>query len=154
MFFRNSKTEEPVEEEVVEEEKMISSLGGAKVLGKITIDDIKVEQYILDSTSEKALEEGVGKIDNGDKLNTNGNYCIAGHNKEEVFKDLSDLVEGNEIKITDRDLKEYTYVVKEFREVAPDNLECLLQDNTKEKLTLITCKDGATERILVIAERK
>ena len=58
------------------------------------------------------------------------------------------------IKITDPNLNESTYVVKELREVPPDNLEVLLQDMTKEVITLITCKEGATERQIVIAERK
>ena len=157
LFFKNGKEvdEDPVEEEVVqEEEKMISSLGGFIVLGKINIDSINVEQYILNATSDEALEKGVGKIENGASLSTNGNFCIAGHNREGVFKDLNSLVEGAEIKITDKDLNEMTYVVKEFREVAPDNLECILQDMTKEKITLVTCKEGATERYIVIAERK
>ena len=155
MFFNKPKEEEePVEEEVVQEEGMIKTLGGAKVLGKISIDEIGVDKYILDSTSETALKEGVGKIDNGAKLDTNGNFCIAGHNEEGVFKDLSNVIEGTEIKITDRNFNEMIYEVKEFREVAPDDLECLLQDETREKITLITCKEGATERLLVIAERK
>ena len=158
LFFRKSNEPEevPVEEEVVEqvEEKMTSSVAGFTVLGKINIESIGIEQYILDSATNEALENGVGRIDNGASLNTNGNFCIAGHNKEGVFKDLNSLVEGSEIVITDKDLNESTYVVKEFREVAPDNLECLLQDMTKEKITLVTCKEGATERYIVIAERK
>lgn len=158
LFFKgkNDTEELPVEEETTEvvQEKMMSSLSGFTVLGKLNIESINVEQYILDSTSEEALNSGVGKIDNGATLNTNGNFCIAGHNKEGVFKDLNNLIEGTEIKITDPNLNESTYVVKELREVPPDNLEVLLQDMTKEVITLITCKEGATERQIVIAERK
>ncbi len=153
---KNNTDELPVEEETTEvvQEKMISSLSGFTVLGKLDIEAINVEQYILNSTSDEALNSGVGKIENGATLNTNGNFCIAGHNREGVFKDLNNLIEGTEIKITDPNLNESTYVVKELREVSPDNLEVLLQDMTKEVITLITCKEGATERNIVIAARK
>ena len=156
MFFRNSKKEEVPEENTTSQvvERMISSLSGFKVIGELKIDSLGIKQYILNSTSDEALEKGVGKIENGATLNTNGNFCIAGHNKEGMFKDLGNLIEGSEIVITDKNLKETTYVVKEFKEVAPDNLECLLQDQTKEIITLITCKEGATERFVVVAEKK
>ncbi len=158
VFFKgkNSTEEIPVEEETTEvvQEKMVPSISGFTVLGKIDIDSIGVEQYILNSTSNEALDVGVGKIDNGASLGTNGNFCIAGHNRDGVFKDLNNLVEGTEIKITDPNLNEIVYIVKELREVPPDNLEVLLQDMTKEVITLITCKEGATERLIVIAERK
>ncbi|MCR5185556.1 MAG: sortase [Clostridia bacterium] len=156
MKWKNNTEEIPVEEENVEEaqEKMIPSLSGFKVLGKINIDSIDVEQYILDSTSNEALDVGVGKIDNGASLNSKGNFCIAGHNRDGIFKNLNSLVEGSEIKITDPDLNESIYIVKELRDVPPDNLEILLQDKTKDVITLITCKDGAIERQIVIAERK
>ncbi len=158
VFFKgkNSTEEIPVEEETTEvvQEKMVPSISGFTVLGKIDIDSIGVEQYILNSTSNEALDVGVGKIDNGASLSTNGNFCIAGHNRDGVFKNLNNLVEGTEIKITDPNLNEIVYIVKELREVPPDNLEVLLQDMTKEVITLITCKEGATERLIVIAERK
>ena len=126
--------------------------------GKNSTEEIPVEEETTEVVQEKMVPSisgfTVGKIDNGASLSTNGNFCIAGHNRDGVFKNLNNLVEGTEIKITDPNLNEIVYIVKELREVPPDNLEVLLQDMTKEVITLITCKEGATERLIVIAERK
>lgn len=142
------KSPEPV---VSNEAKMIETLEGYKVLGKIVIEDSKIEQYILDSTSDKALENGVGKLSGG-SLNNYGNLCLVGHNYENIFEKLSELESGDKIKLVDRDLKETIYKINNIFSIEPDNLECLLQDETKVELTLITCETGAATRLVVKAE--
>ena len=74
------------------------------------IESINVEQYILDSTSDKALKAGVGKVYGG-VLNGSGNLSIAGHNEEGKFKDLEELDKGDKFVVVDRKLNETTYKI-------------------------------------------
>lgn len=149
--FTKEEIQEPAEPVVSNEAKMIETFAGCKVLGKIVIDDIKIEQYILDSTSDNALENGVGKLYGG-SLNNYGNLCLIGHNFEDIFEKLSELEVGDKIKLVDRELEETTYKINNIFSIEPDNLECLLQDETKVELTLITCETGAATRLVVKAE--
>lgn len=153
IFF--AKQPEQVHEETpsVSELKMVESVGGYKVLGKIVIKDLDVEQYILNSAEDKALESGVGKL-YGETLNNYGNFCIAGHNKENFFEKLPELEIGDEFVIIDRKLEETTYEVKEIYTAEPDDLKCLMQNEEKVEITLITCENGATTRLIVKAEEK
>lgn len=49
-------------------------------------------------------------------------------------------------------MEETEYIITDIFSTEPDNLECLLQDDTKVELTLITCENGATTRLIVKAE--
>ena len=151
VFAKDKNQEEPSEPVVSNEAKMIETLEGCKVLGKIVIEDIKLEQYILDSVSDNALENGVGKLYGG-SLNNYGNLCLIGHNYEDIFEKLSELEVGDKITLIDRELEETTYKINNIFSIEPDNLECLLQDETKVELTLITCETGAATRLVVKAE--
>ena len=103
VFAKDKNQEEPSEPVVSNEAKMIETLEGCKVLGKIVIEDIKLEQYILDSVSDNALENGVGKLYGG-SLNNYGNLCLIGHNYEDIFEKLSELEVGDKITLIDREL--------------------------------------------------
>lgn len=152
IFF--DKPEETVTNEpTITEEKMAERIAGYQVLGKIIIKDLNVEQYILNSTEEEALKNGVGKL-YGATLNNYGNFCIAGHNFDKVFKDLGELEIGDEFTIVDKNLDETTYEIKDIYTVEPDDLKCLMQNDDKIEITLITCENGATTRLIVKAEEK
>lgn len=140
-----------VEQSSEQEEKMLKKVAGYDVLGKIIIDDIGVEQYILDSVEDNALQNGVGKL-YGSTLNNYGNFCIAGHNYDNVFQKLSEMEVGDKFLIVDEDLEETTYEIKEIYSAEPDDLKCLLQNDEKVEITLITCENGATTRLIVKAE--
>lgn len=147
----------PKEEEKVpanEPVTMSETVEGYKVLGKIKIESLGIEQYILDSTDTKALQNGVGRIDNGASINNYGNFCLAGHNNSKIFEELNKLKVDDEFILVDKKMEETTYKVTQILEVEPDNLECLLQDETKVEVTLITCQQGATKRLVVKAEEK
>ena len=131
---------------------MSSQYEGYKVLGQLKIDKIGITQYILDSTDEDALKKGVCKIYGG-SLNNYGNFCIVGHNYEDIFAKLSNLAEGDTISIIDKKMQETEYKISKIYSVEPDNLECLTQDDSKVEITLITCKDGSTERLVLKAEK-
>ncbi len=124
-----------------------------EILGKIIIDKIAVNQPILDSTEDAALEKGVIKL-HGGNLNEEGNFCIAGHNEDAVFKRLDELAVGDEVKIADKQQQENTYKITAINTVQPTDLELLKTTPGKTQITLITCKNYATERLILTAEKK
>lgn len=147
-----NKPEPELEPSEDETPKMSTSIGGYNVLGKIVIKDLNIDQYILDSTETKALQNGVGKINNGGSINNYGNFCLAGHNQENIFKNLDKMKINDKFVIIDKNMEETTYKVTKTYEIEPDDLECLLQDEEKVEITLITCQAGSTKRLVVKAE--
>ena len=126
---------------------------GYEVLGKIKIEKLNIEQYILNSSDENALKKGVTKLYGG-ILNDYGNFCIAGHNYENVFQRLNELVVGDCFTIIDKDLSESEYEIKEIISVEPDDLTPLLPSEDVIQITLITCDNIGTTRLVVKAEKK
>ena len=132
-------------------ESMITTYQGYDVLGKIIIDEFEIEQYILDSREDNALECGVTKLYGG-SLNNYGNFCIAGHNKSGVFEKLSEMEIGDKFKIVEPNLTETEYQITQIYTSEADDLKCLMQDDSKVEITLITCENASTIRLIVKAE--
>ena len=122
------------------------------VLGKIKIDKINVEQQIFDSTDEKALEEGVIKL-YGDKLNNLGNFCLAGHNYENIFQRLEEMEIGDEFEIIDENEESTKYKIMQIASVEPTDLNLLKTEPEKTQITLITCENYSTQRLIIKAEK-
>lgn len=148
----NAKQEPPVEPVAAVASGLPEELDGFEILGKIKIEKLNVEQYILNSTESEALEKGVSKLYGGE-LNDYGNFCISGHNYENVFEKLNELEVGDNFIIIDKDEEETNYEIKEIFQVEPDDLECLLSNDEKIEITLITCENGATTRLVAKAEK-
>ena len=140
-----------VEQEPVVEEGMPATYEGYSVLGEIIIDKINLDEYILDSTENAAMEKAPVKL-YGPSINTDGNFCIAGHNYEEVFEKLTELEEGDRFTLMDRSEVGQDYVIKEVKEVEPTDLDILMPVEDKKQVTLITCVEGATTRLVLVAE--
>ena len=137
---------------VTDNSSMASEVEGYKVLGKLEIEKIGVDQYILDSKEDNALKNGVCKLYGG-SLNGYGNFSIAGHNYDDVFAKLNELENGDKIVVKTKYNDETTYEVKDTYSVEPDDLNALLQNESKVELTLITCENGSTKRLVVKAEK-
>lgn len=144
--WKESKVQETsAKEEVLPETKYA-------VLGKIKIDKIDVEQEILDSTEDEALEKGVIKL-YGDKLNEPGNFCIAGHNYETIFQRLEELEMEDEIEVIDENEETDKYKITEIASVEPTDLSLLKAEPEKTQITLITCENYSTQRLIIKAEK-
>lgn len=137
----------------VETKVMESTYEGYKVLGKIKIEKLGVEQYILDSTEENALKNGIARIYGG-SLNNYGNLCLAGHNFDNMFGKLNELDKGDIITIIEKDFSETEYEVKDILSVEPTDLEALIPNENKVEITLITCENASTKRLIIKAEEK
>lgn len=141
-----------IENTSIEEDTMPQDYEGHEVLGQLVIEKLGLEQYILDSTENSALEKSTVKL-YGNDINTQGNFCIAGHNYDGIFAKLNQLEVGDEFYIIDREETIQDYVVKEIKEVEPTDLTVLMPVQDKIQVTLITCIDDATKRLVVVAER-
>lgn len=155
IVFRNpgDKAEENIVPANTVEDDSGDTYGGYDVLGKIKIEKIDVEQYILDSKDEGALKKGVIKL-YGSSLNNYGNLCLAGHNYDDVFGKLNELDMGDTITLIEKDDTETEYKIKEILSVDPTDLTPLIQDEEKVELTLITCENASTKRLVIRAEEK
>lgn len=120
-------------------------------LGKIKIDKIEVEQSILDTREDEALEKGVIKLYGGN-LNEEGNFCIAGHNYDNIFGRLNEMETGDEFQIINPQNQESTYQIVDITTVEPTHLEVLKPQENSTQITLITCENLSTQRLIVTAE--
>ena len=145
----NGKTDTVSEEN---NEKMTQKYEGYDVLGELVVEKINLDKYIVDSKEDDAMAKTPVKL-YGDKLNDIGNFCIAGHNYDEVFAKLSELKVGDKFYIIDREDIIQDYEIKEILEVEPTKLDVLMPVDDKIQVTLITCIDGASKRLVIVAER-
>ena len=141
----------PKQEPAPEIETLISELEGYKVLGKVQIEKAEVDAYILDSYEDAALKIGVGKL-SGDRLNKKGNFTIIGHNNDNFFGRLNELDKNDEIVIVNPDLSEVKYRIINIENKDPNELDILLDNDEGTILTLITCENGATDRLVIKAK--
>lgn len=147
----NAEAKNEVKQEEVED-SMPKEYEGYSVLGQLVIEKIGLDKYIVDSKEDNAMAKAPAKL-YGTDVNTNGNLCLAGHNYEEVFARLGELQVGDGFYIIDREETIQDYVVTEILEVEPTDLKVLMPVDNKMQVTLITCKEGATTRLVVKAER-
>lgn len=136
-----------------EYETMPQEVKGYKVIGKITIPKLKLDTYILNETTTKALKVSVTKL-YGPGINEVGNFCIAGHNymNDKMFGGIKKLEMGDEIILTDTYGNSVTYEVYESYKTDPKDVSSLNQETMGDReVTLITCTAGAIKRVIVKA---
>lgn len=117
----------------------------------VAIPKIGISYPVLSETSEKLLEISVNKYW-GPQPNEVGNYCIVGHNYKngKMFGRLSELKSGDTVKLEDMTGRTITYKVYNKYIVKPTDTKCTSQlTNGKKELTLITCANYGTERLVV-----
>ena len=151
--YKNNQKEEE-KEQIQEEEKsnMPEQIAGYNVIGRIVIEDINLDKYVLDSYEEKALQNGICKL-YGNNLNERGNLVIVGHNYDDLFKKLEELEVGDEFFAENRNSDKTHYKISEIVTIEPTDLSMLLPKEDKTEITLITCQTGATTRLVVKAEK-
>lgn len=120
--------------------------------GELVIEQIELDTYILDSTESTAMENYPVKL-YGNEINQIGNFCIAGHNYESIFARLTELSIGDTFYIVDQDDVIQDYIITDISQVDPTDLTCLMPTTDSVTVTLITCEDGATTRLVIKAER-
>lgn len=129
---------------------------GYEVSAKLKIEKLDIDTYVLANYSKQAMEVCVAKY-YGPEPNEVGNYCIAGHNyiTKNMFSKLGTLEIGDEMILTDNYYGKITYEVYDKYKAKPEDTSPLLQNtNGRKEITLITCSDYSTKRIIVKAKEK
>jgi LPXTG-site transpeptidase (sortase) family protein len=114
------------------------------------IENNSTESAINSEDLANALKRGLVKL-YGDDLNSKGNFCIIGHNEDEFFSVLNELKEKDEFEIEDSSNTKNKYIVTEIYTIEPTDLECLMPNDKYQQVTLITCKSGSNQRLVVKA---
>ena len=119
----------------------------------ITIPKIDISYPVLSETSDKLLEISVNKYWPEDlKPNEVGNYCIVGHNYKngKMFGRLNELENGDIVELEDLTGRTIKYAVYDRFVVEPTDTKCTSQrTNGRKELTLITCTNYGTQRLVV-----
>lgn len=141
------------EERIYPKEEIETSYKGYTVSAKLEIPAINLETYVLQKYSLQALNVAVTKFW-GANANQIGNYCIAGHNfqNRNMFFDLKKLKIGDKLSIVDNEVGRVEYEIYDIYQVMPEDVSCLSQETDgKKEVTLITCTNDSTKRIIVKA---
>ncbi len=128
-----------------------------KRIATISIPKINVNLVVLQGvTGSKEETADLLKISpvkiHGYDPNEVGNFCIAGHNyrNTKFFSKVPTLVVGDTVKLTDLSGRTLTYSVYDKHNVDPKDVRDTTQlTGGKKELTLITCTDDNSKRVIV-----
>ena len=120
----------------------------------VEIADLRIKAPILEGTDNDTLSKAAGHFIGTGELGK-GNYCIAGHSStlyKEYFNNLKNIEIGMKITLYDIKKASYEYTVKETFIVEPSET-WILNDFGDDRVTIITCTDDGTQRLVVIGEK-
>jgi LPXTG-site transpeptidase (sortase) family protein len=137
-------------------QKIIKATGDDGMIGILEIPEINQELPIIGKWSYKLLKISVCRY-KGPDPNEKGNLVIIGHNYKSGahFGDLSELSVGSEVFLTNAKTgQRVRYVVYQIKSVAPDAFSALNSYHGTAGLTLMTCRNNGTNRLLVRCEQQ
>lgn len=120
----------------------------------VRVPRLDISYPVLSETSEELLKISVNKYWGPPAPNQVGNYCIVGHNykNKKMFGRLSEIVSGDIIELEDVNKNVVKYSVYEKYVVEPTDTSCTSQlTNGRKEVTLITCTNYGTQRLVVKA---
>lgn len=126
---------------------------GYDVVGKIRIPATGLETIVLEKVTPSSIESSVAIL-YGPGLNQIGNTVIVGHNYRNgtMFSNNKNLVSGDKIYITDKTGKEVMYTVyKKYETTAQDFNYATRDVNGRREISLSTCTDDSSKRLIIWA---
>lgn len=148
---------EPVSEEAEELMRQImEAVGDGGVIGTIEIPKTEQEYPIIGKWSYKLLEISICRYEGGEPNERGNNLVLIGHNYNSGahFGNLKKLEIGDEIFLTGKNGVRIRYVVYEVKHIASDNFKALDEYRGESGLTLMTCNNSGSDRLLVRCETK
>lgn len=124
------------------------------VIGLIEIPKINLNYPILSEINDDLLKIAPCKF-HGSMPNEYGNLCIAGHNYDnyKFFSKIPSLRTNDEILIHDMNGNTLKYLVTDNFEVKENELDRVINsDNSIKQITLITCNNSNSNRIIIKAK--
>ena len=132
-------------------------LNGYEVLGYISIPKTKCEYPILAQVTAKSLETAVAVLyPSNPVLNTVGNVVIVGHNYRNnlFFSNNSKLAKGDRIIITSAEEK-VTYEIYNMYYTTANDASYMQRDTEgRREISLSTCNNDSTQRLIIWAREK
>ena len=121
-----------------------------KAIAKLTIEKLELTLPILEECTTQALKISICKFQGPEPMQP-GNLVITGHNYKNGahFGRLDELVLDDVVIITDANDDFRRYFVYEILVVQPDDLAALDTGKNANALTLVTCAEEGTMRLLV-----
>ena len=121
----------------------------------LNIPSLDINYPVLSDWSEELLKISLNKYW-GPEPNEVGNYCIVGHNYRsgKMFGQLPAISNGDIIELTDTKYgRTVKYEVYDRYQIDPTDTACTSQlTGGKKEITLITCKEYGTQRLVVKAK--
>ena len=127
---------------------------GFTVNGTMEIPKINFKYPVLEKVSKSAIENSVAIL-YGAGLNQVGNTVIVGHNYKngQFFSNNKKLTNGDKIYITDYEGVKKTYTIYHHFVTTPDDTSFYQRDtNGKAEVTLSTCTDDSSGRLIILAK--
>lgn len=127
---------------------------GFGVLGTMEIPAINFRYPVLEKVTKKSIETAVAFL-YGTGLNQPGNSVIIGHNYRNglFFSNNKKLNIGDKIYITDEEGKKLTYTIYNKFETTPEDTSFYQRDTGgKPEVTLSTCNDNSSARLIIFAK--
>lgn len=143
-----------VEKEPEENKKIELKYKGYNVIGLIEIPTIDLKYPILEKTTKATMRTSISRFSGGE-VNELGNLSLAGHNNYSgtMFGKNKNLKIGDKIYLTGLDGKTLEYEIYNKFTTDPDDVSILeTTDKDSKEVTLITCKNGRTERLIIKAK--
>lgn len=143
----------PEEQPEEEEQQNANRLNGKTVIGVIQIPKIELIYAIVEGSDAAEIGVAIGHMSSTAQLGEIGNCALAGHRggySGPYFKNLDKLEIGDEVIITNTKQQVFTYKVTETMIVQPDEV-WVIEDTGEEvaMLTLVTCENSGTQRLIV-----
>lgn len=120
------------------------------VIGIVEIEAIDLRYPIVEGAGKSELAYAIGHITETAGIGKKGNCVLAGHNGSRngtFFTKLNQLSTGDTVKLTDKEGQAYEYLVAEITVVEPYDNHVKAQGE-EELLTLLTCADSGTRRLI------
>ncbi len=135
---------------VLKEDAPLRVTGNA--IAVLDIPAYKIRGQIVEGTDEETLKNYIGKFIDCADAGQIGNFALAAHNNiyTELFRNLHKVQIGDKVRIVTK-THEYIYTVTSIETVDPTRTD-VLDEGTKREITLITCTQAATKRIVVKGE--
>ena len=117
----------------------------------LSIPKLGISYPVLSETSEELLKISLNKYWGGEP-NEVGNYCVVGHNyaNGKLFGRLKEVNIGDTCTLKDMKGRTVTYEVYDRYIVDPTDVSCTSQlTNGQIEMTLITCREYGTKRLIV-----
>ncbi len=129
-----------------------------EAIGIVRIPKINVNYPILAQTTNVDVMKVAPYKFWGASPNEVGNLCIIGHNyrrKGVFFSDVPSLTVGDIVEVQDLSQRTIQYEVYDLHTVDPtDRSDTTQYTNGKKEVTLITCTNDATQRVIVKCTEK